>query len=1378
MYDAYYFSHGCGVPYERNEHWLQFFDSIAEKITRETQPGSVLDAGCAMGFLVEALRQRDVAAFGVDISEYAIEQVHADIKPYCWVGSVTEPFPQKYDLIVCIEVLEHMTPWDSEQAVINFCRHSDDILFSSTPFDYKEATHFSVRPPEHWAGLFARQGFYRDVDFDASFITPWAVRFQRRRDSQTRIIQDYERKFWLLWKEITDLRSLALDMRNELAATEQYTQQIQEKDSVIQEKDSVIAQSQQMIAHLQQKEREQTQANITLSHHLIIKERNQVELSKVIAEARVLIAQKDQELQKIHRLLGERERANREMSIHLDELEITVIQKNEHIAHLEHLLQQIQSGRVMRVMQTLQVARQQGLRPALALRAAETTPTEPHTTAPVPALPPPRDAYQVWIDAYEPDTQELEQQRHASQTFGYMPLVSIIVPVYNPDAQVLRETIESVLAQTYGRWELYLVDGNSDAPEVKATIAEFTRRDRRIHAEYLDQNRGISGNTNAALELIRGEFLAVLDHDDLLAPNMLYEVVRVLQTQTDADIIYYDEDKVSADGLVRRDPWFKPSAWSPDLLLSTNYFMHSVVRTALFAEVGGFNPAMDGAQDWDLALRLTARTRNIVHIPRVLYHWRQVEGSAARDANAKPWAFAAQARCIGAHLKRLGVAQPRVIFPSLGRVRIIWPTTGAKVSIIIPTRDKVDLLRACLTSILEQTTYRNYEIILVDTGSVEPATHHYYDHLSNDPRIQIVEYAGPFNFSAANNLGVQHAQGDILLFLNNDTEVLITDWLEELVGWVERPEVGVVGCKLIRPDQTIQHAGIIMGVEGHGSHVFDGNYEDSYGMFGSSEWYRNYLAVTGACMILRREVFAELGGFDEVYQVGYSDIELCLAAVSAGYRVVYTPFARLLHHEGGTRGLTLPPGDVLRASVRMLPLIEAGDAFYNPNLSYNQRQPTLVQPGETSRVERLEYILEAFELRKPESNPLPSPVMQNLSAHALHLTQQQGSGFDFDVHFHHDKKLLIVSHDLSLSGAPLILCMLATYLTRHGYSITVLAPENGPLHALYTQANIDVIIEPELLNDARVTYSLLRDYGGVLINTMLAWRCVIAARAFPVPCIWWIHESQFGQQLAQQHRSVAQALVAADAVVTPSHATADRYKQVSHQANILPLHTGLELNGIEPQATMFYTMPDKFYVINIGSIESRKGQDIFLRSIAQLPTEIIQKCEFYLIGRILDWDFYHKLAQVSQPIPNIHIVGEVSPERVAAYLQTADVFVLASRDEALPVAMLEAMHYGKGMVVTNVGGVAEVVKHEVNGLIVNSEDYKGMACALERLFYDRAFLAQIGNHAHATFEEYLTMERFGGAMLQLIRQFFTPTDQPELPENAENLSIGEEHHVS
>jgi GT2 family glycosyltransferase len=583
------------------------------------------------------------------------------------------------------------------------------------------------------------------------------------------------------------------------------------------------------------------------------------------------------------------------------------------------------------------------------------------------------DPYQVWIANTEPDAQELARQRQQAETLTLQPLISFITPVYNPPPQVLRATLESVLAQTYGRWELCLADGGSADPQVQAILDEFARRDPRIRVERLESNLGISGNSNRALAMARGEFIALLDHDDLLAPDMLWEVVRLLNTAPDADILYFDEDHITEDGAVRHLPMLKPDSWSPELLLSTNYLMHSVLRRALVEAVGGFDPAMDGTQDWDLLLRCTEQTDRVLHIPRVLYHWRQVPGSAASGVR-KPGTFERQLRCVEAHLKRQGIAEPQASFPLPGFVRVVWPAQGAKVSIIIPTKDKVKYLRKCVDSILERTAYPDYEVLLVDSGSSQPETREYYAALRQEPRVRLLDFPPPFNYSAANNFGANQATGSLLLFLNNDIEILEPDWLEELARWAERPESGAVGAKLLYADDTIQHAGVVMGMEGIASHVFWDMPEHACGLFGCLDWYRNYMAVTGACMLMRREVFEAVGGFDENYVLVFSDVKICLDIIKQGYRNIYTPFARLRHYEGASRAASIPPHDLLRAYTELRAYVETGDPYFNPNLSYAVRRPTLMPSAQASRADRLLRLRTLAEhLGLPEEDGATAP---------------------------------------------------------------------------------------------------------------------------------------------------------------------------------------------------------------------------------------------------------------------------------------------------------------------------------------------------------------------------------------------------------------------
>jgi O-antigen biosynthesis protein len=956
--------------------------------------------------------------------------------------------------------------------------------------------------------------------------------------------------------------------------------------------------------------------------------------------------------------------------------------------------------------------------------------------------------YFRWIRNNEPGKKELERQRKNYSTFAYRPLITVVTPVFDPEPQVLRKTIQSVLEQTYPNLELCLVDGGSSRPGVREEL-EHSIRDDRIKVKYLENNLGISGNSNEAIQMAQGEYVLFLDHDDLLSLDALFEVVHCLNQDPSIEIIYFDEDKISSDGKRRTAPWFKPGNWSPDLLLSTNYLMHCVIQRDLILECGGFDPHMDGAQDWDLALRITEKPRKIRHIPRIFYHWRQVPGSAAKDANAKPWAFEAQKRCIESHLMRAGVNNPLVEFPSLGLVHISWPLSYAKVSIIIPTKDKKELLRACLHSIFDKTTYPDYEIIIVDNGSTEPDTLAYYEHLKNEPRIKFLKYLGAFNYHSINNLAAQHAQGEILVFLNNDTEVLEPTWLEELSGWTERAHVGVVGAKLLRPDGSIQHSGIIIGLAGHGSHVFEGAHEHLYGPFGSTEWYRDYHAVTGACLAVRRDVFKKLGGFDEVYRVGYGDIDLCLRAGKAGYSVVYTPFARLIHHEGGSRGLSLPPADVLRASIKMFDLIHDGDQYFNPNLSLSHRLPSLAQAKENDSISFILKIMYDFDLIGREDQGA-----EDLSRWTIDIDKGLPAGFETE---RGTKKLLFVTHELSRSGAPIIFWEVARYLQDQGFDITVLSPFDGPLREDYMSAGMQVSVLPSILEDARIILNYLDGYSLVFVNTILGFRAIHAAKAFDKPCIWWVHESTFGLEMAKSSKVVAEAFSAADAVVFPSKATADLYAAFSQAENYISLHSGLKIvPNLHTDATdWFERNPDKLYLIQVASLETRKGQDILVSAMAALPPEVSENVECYLVGRILarsEPAYCKRVTKLVEGMPNVHILGDLPVEKVRNLLASCDVFVLPSRDEALPISLLEAVAFGKAVIATRVGGIPEVIDHGRNGLLVENEDVMGLAACIEKLYYDRGSLQELAGEARRTFQEGFTFDRFSKQMLDLVEK--------------------------
>lgn len=504
--------------------------------------------------------------------------------------------------------------------------------------------------------------------------------------------------------------------------------------------------------------------------------------------------------------------------------------------------------------------------------------------------------------------------------------------------------IASVQKQTYGNWELCIVNASPQNERMKQVLEEYAAADERIRVKNLAENKGIAGNTNEALAMASGDFVCLLDHDDLLAPNALFEAARSLEADSSIDVLYTDEDKVETDGRTHFKPNLKPD-FNLDLLRSNNYICHFfMVRRALAERAGGFDGAYEGAQDYDFILRCTDMAKNIHHIPEILYHWRTHAASTADNPISKMYAYEAGKRAIEAHLERRGQAAEVSLKKDLGFYRVKYPVQGKPlVSIIIPNKDETEALRLCIESIKKTVVYENYEIIIVENNSSSREIFAYYKELSEDARIRIVRWKDAFNYSAINNYGVKYAKGEFLLFLNNDIEALETGWFEELLGNCQRPEVGITGAKLLYPDGTIQHAGTVIGIGGIAGHMFVGMPAERSGYLHKASLQMDYSAVTAACMMMKRSLFERLGGFEERLSVAFNDVDLCLRANEAGFLVVYDPYACLRHYESKSRGAEDSPEKVRRFQeeiefmrTRWEKLLKAGDPYYNKNLSLSK----------------------------------------------------------------------------------------------------------------------------------------------------------------------------------------------------------------------------------------------------------------------------------------------------------------------------------------------------------------------------------------------------------------------------------------------------------
>lgn len=557
-------------------------------------------------------------------------------------------------------------------------------------------------------------------------------------------------------------------------------------------------------------------------------------------------------------------------------------------------------------------------------------------------------SYDQWLPRHLPTTRELEAQRKT--VFTSAPLLSVVVPVYKTPEAYLEQLIASVQAQTYGNWELCLSDGSGKNSPVGDILKEAAAADSRIHVLLHDQSLKIAENTNEAIKIASGDYIVFADHDDVLTPDAFYECVKAINQNPEIDMLYSDEDKMSMDGHKFFQPHMKPD-FNPDLLCTVNYICHLfVVRKSLADKVGYLRAEYDGAQDYDFILRCAETASVIHHIPRILYHWRSHEASTSENPESKLYAFEAGKRAVQAHYDRLGI--PAVVekgeYLGLYRTKYHWPEQPL-ISILIPNKDHIDDLDRCIQSIEQRSTYRNYEYIIIENNSEDQKTFQYYQELEEKYRhAHVVYWKEGFNYSAINNFGATFAKGEYLLLLNNDTEIINEGCLEELLGYCMRDDVGAVGARLYYEDNTIQHAGVVIGFGGIAGHCFVQQPRESTGYFHRIICAQDYSAVTAACMMVKKKAFDEVGGLTTELAVAFNDIDFCLKLRRAGYLIVYNPYAELYHYESKSRGLEDTPEKKARFNrevsildSRWPDIMKKGDPYYNPNLTLESQDFSL-----------------------------------------------------------------------------------------------------------------------------------------------------------------------------------------------------------------------------------------------------------------------------------------------------------------------------------------------------------------------------------------------------------------------------------------------------
>jgi O-antigen biosynthesis protein len=1315
-YDAEYYRTGLGEPYTwSNPAWTRFFGSVAEYIVEQFAPKTALDAGCGLGFLVGALRERGVDAQGFDVSEYAIAQVPDHLRPFCRLGSVTEAIDGRFDLITCIEVLEHLPSDLAQQALDNLTRHSDLIVFSSTPDDIAEETHLNVRSPDQWVRDFAARGFLPRPDAGIEVLAPHAIALQRGACSSGDLAARYEVLRWKLNRELAaERRALAEQGR----VAEAQVQELSDRSRRALAEQGRVAEAQ--MQELSDRSRD-------LEAQLAVVEAGLAEWSAVQARSgwRLFVAAAG-----LRRRLGPPGTA-RDAGIR------QILRAAAEAADTAHLMLERRAFASPRAFKRLLAERRLAEARVLALRTRETLRSEgPLEVARRarqrlgngPAVEPRlitqglhsagiETRYAQWRQRRDPSARQLARQR--AHRFDFRPLISIVVPVFDPPTDVLQELIDSVLAQTYGHFELCFANAGASL-ECDALLQRAASADGRIRVAAIAENRGISANSNAALDLASGEYVALLDHDDLLARHALYAVVDALNGDPELDVLYSDEDRLAPDGR-RVLPYLKPE-WSPEFLHSYMWTGHlTVYRRTLVESLGGFRSEYDGSQDYDLMLRAAAVTDRIRHVPGVLYHWRMIAGSAA--AGGKFDARRTNLAALGDAISRSGRKARIAEYPFANRV--MFAIAGRPlVSIVIPT-DEPQNARGCIKGILARTTYDRYEIVVVTNSPLAGDLEEEF----GTSGVRTVAYDGHFNFSLKCNLGAEAANGEYLLFLNDDVEPLSAGWVESMLQSAQLPEIGGVSGKLLYADDTIQYAGLVTGVRdlvGTAFHTWqrtDGSYHSM------ALCVRNTSCLTGACLLMRATEFHRVGGWDAANTpISHSDFDLSYRLTDAGLRLVYTPFAELRHFGHVSRrnavpDVRLPTTRADRGAdtylLRRWGMQAAADPYYTQDM-----RDLLDESGPD------EYVIVA---------PTPAPL---------------------STEWWDQPRALLIAHELSLTGAPLMLVEVAKALQREGMLVVISTATGGPLVATCIAEGIPVVIDGEILRDPARSERFMRGFDIVGANTVLSWRAIDLAVSLGKPAVWLVQEPRFG--LAEIERGGSEARAAferATRVVFPSRNTSMLYRQFGDAARHLAVHYGIPDVSLEARPTpAFETEAGVRSIACVGSIESRKGADVLVEALTLLPEESRRQVRLLLVGRELTPEFVADILRRADGVVAVDIVGERPRDETLAYMRDADLVVSASRDESGPLVVIEAMALGKAVISTNVGAAAEIITSGVDGEIVEVGDVGGLRDILARVLSDDAFRASLGQAARATYLRHLTEERYGDELVTVFREALSETD--------------------
>ncbi len=926
--------------------------------------------------------------------------------------------------------------------------------------------------------------------------------------------------------------------------------------------------------------------------------------------------------------------------------------------------------------------------------------------------------YAEWILNHEPYPAALKAQSDESNAWSDRPQISLLIPLFDTPAKFLDELFASLATQTYSRWEACVVDGGSSKRATTQVLARWEKRESRIRVKRLKKNLGVAENTNEALREAMGDFVALVDHDDLLPPFALYQLASAIRRESEAEMFYSDEDRLSESGL-RAKPFFKPE-WSPELLFSLMYIGHLTAYRRDFAlGLDGFCKEFDLSQDYDFALRATERARKIVHIPHVLYHWREHPASGA--SGGKPEARKSNIAALAGAVRRRGLDAEVLEYPTANRVRMHL-RTPPRVSIIIPTDSSIRA-QSCARDLPKATQYADAEFIVVTNSALIEQLRASEEPISD--KVRLVAFDLPFNFSAKCNAGARAATGQRFIFLNDDVEASQRDWIENLIEPLENPEVGAVAPKLLYSTGRIQHAGLVTGVRGLVGTAMHQWPADSTEYANFAQSMRTVSALSAACLAMRRDDFSRIGEFDELNTpIADSDFDLCFKIREAGLRCVYTPFVTLTHrgHASiGTEEEKATPAPVNKSSIYLL---QRWAAFtcHDPYFTGNMR----------------EWLY--------RDSPTPSRM----------LAQRNSANEQWT------RDVLFISHELTSTGAPIVLAHLAKWLRQHSIFAVVMSPEDGPLRDTFVKADIPLLIDPLLatgfdtftkfgrgspVQSHQSFIKFARDFDCVVASTLFAAPLIRDARIAGIPHIWWLHEGVVGEHFLKRFPRVGGVLELADLIVAPDKASSRIYQPFASRAvRLLP-------QGIPDLAASFPPPPrakGPLQFLLLGTVEQRKGHRVFLSALSKLPREVLERCQFLIVGRPHDPELTEEIRAATKTLAQLRYREGVSHSEAIEFIRHCDVMVCTSSDETGPLTLIEATALGKPILTTPVGVIGENLVAGKDAIFVEAGDAEALAGAIERLARNPELLVELAVNAGRAYKKHFSLERFGSQFVELL----------------------------